>query len=55
MKRLISLTIVLISILTIVGCSGENREITNTPANSLSLGKLVLSGDKERIGNQIPQ
>ena len=55
MKRLISFIIVLISVLTIVGCSGENREITNTPANSLSFGKLELSGDKERIGNQIPQ
>ena len=55
MKRLLSFMVLLTIILTTVGCSGENREITNTPANSLSLGKLEVSGDKERIGNQIPQ
>lgn len=55
MKRLLSFIILLTIILITVGCSGENREITNTPANSLSLGKLEVSGDKERIGNQIPQ
>lgn len=55
MKRLLAFIFVLTSILTIAGCSGENMEITNTPANSLTLGKLEVPRDKERIGNQIPQ
>lgn len=54
MKRLLAFIFVLTSILTIVGCSGKNMEITNTPANLLTLGKLEVPEDKERIGNQIP-
>lgn len=55
MKRLLKFIFVLTSILTIAGCSNKNMEITNTPSNSLTLGKLELSEDKEEIGNQIPQ
>lgn len=55
MKRLLAFIYVLLSILTIAGCSGENMEITNTPSNSLTLGKLEIPEDKGEIGNQIPQ
>ena len=54
-KRLLAFTFVLTCILITMGCSDKNMEVTNTPANSLTLGKLEVSGDKERIGNQIPQ
>ena len=40
MKRLLVFTFVLISILTVVGCSRENMENTNTLTNSLTLGNL---------------
>lgn len=55
MKRILALMFVLTGILTIFGCSGKNMEITNIPANSLTLGELAEPEDKERIGNQIPQ
>ena len=58
MKRLLVFTFVLISILTVVGCSRENMENTNTLTNSLTLGNLndytpIALVDNEIIYNYI--
>ncbi len=52
MKRVLVFAFMLICILIVGGCSGNNTEIKNS---GVMLGKLTEVADREPISNQIPQ
>lgn len=55
MRRVLVLPFLLSCILVIGGCSGSNTGTTNNAATSFTPGELTEAGDREQIGNQIPQ
>lgn len=55
MKRVLVLVFMLSCVLVIAGCSNSNTETTNRTDISFTAGELTEVGDREKIGNQIPQ